>query len=172
MFLSIVSSRVMVDGTAPAHARSRRAARLTSEHALFGAIRFAYAQLLRSSLAGRMPCGPTSWFAGFRRDPRNVRNDIQAQEVTHQSTVDSQPPSNRATTSRLEVVRNRALLTLTLGHFTVDMYSGVLPILYPLLTQEFDLNLKTVGLVSLAYSGAASRPSRSSAISPTSAAPG
>jgi FSR family fosmidomycin resistance protein-like MFS transporter len=54
------------------------------------------------------------------------------------------------------VLRNRALLTLMLGHLTVDMYSGVLPILYPLLTDEFDLNLKTVGLVSLAYGGMAS----------------
>jgi FSR family fosmidomycin resistance protein-like MFS transporter len=43
-----------------------------------------------------------------------------------------------------------------LGHFTLDMYAGVLPVLYPLLTDEFDLNLKTVGLVSLAYSGLAS----------------
>ena len=76
--------------------------------------------------------------------------------MTQQTTTDYQPSSNRAATSRLEVVRNRALLTLTLGHFTVDMYAGVLPILYPLLTDEFDLNLKTVGLVSLAYSGAAS----------------
>ena len=53
----------------------------------------------------------------------------------------------------LGVMRNRALLTLTLGHYTVDMYGGLLPILYPLLRDEFDLNLKTVGLVSLAYTG-------------------
>ena len=45
----------------------------------------------------------------------------------------------------LGVMRNRALLTLTLGHYTVDMYGGLLPILYPLLRDEFDLNLKTVG---------------------------
>ncbi|MCA9858069.1 MAG: MFS transporter [Thermomicrobiales bacterium] len=57
---------------------------------------------------------------------------------------------------RLDVVRNRSLLTLMLGHATVDMYSGVIPLLYPLLTDEFDLNLKTVGLVSLCYSGMAS----------------
>ena len=57
---------------------------------------------------------------------------------------------------RLDVVRNRSLLTLMLGHGTVDMYSGVLPLLYPLLTDQFDLNLKTVGLVSLCYSGMAS----------------
>ncbi len=54
------------------------------------------------------------------------------------------------------VLRNRPLLTLMLGHFTVDMYVGLLPVLYPLLTERFTLDLKTVGLVSLAYSGMAS----------------
>lgn len=58
--------------------------------------------------------------------------------------------------SKRDILRNRELMTLALGHLTVDMYSGVLPILYPLLTDKFDLNLKTVGLVSLAYSGSAS----------------
>jgi FSR family fosmidomycin resistance protein-like MFS transporter len=57
---------------------------------------------------------------------------------------------------RLDVVRNRSLLTLMLGHATVDMYSGVIPLLYPLLTDQFHLDLKTVGLVSLCYSGMAS----------------
>ena len=42
------------------------------------------------------------------------------------------------------------------GHFTVDMYVGLLPVLYPLLTDRFALDLKTVGLLSLAYSGTAS----------------
>ncbi|CAN5775280.1 MFS transporter [soil metagenome] len=78
--------------------------------------------------------------------------------MSNQTAVDAQrlssAPAIRA--GRLDVLRNRALLTLMLGHLTVDMYSGVLPILYPLLTDEFDLNLKTVGLVSLAYSGMAS----------------
>lgn len=57
---------------------------------------------------------------------------------------------------RFAVVRNRGLLTLMLGHFTVDMYVGLLPVLYPLLIQRFALDLRTVGLVSLAYSGMAS----------------
>jgi MFS transporter, FSR family, fosmidomycin resistance protein len=57
---------------------------------------------------------------------------------------------------RLDVLRNRPLITLMLGHLTVDMYVGVLPLLYPLLTDKFDLDLKTVGLVSLAYGGMAS----------------
>jgi FSR family fosmidomycin resistance protein-like MFS transporter len=58
--------------------------------------------------------------------------------------------------ARLAVMRNRGLLTLMLGHFTVDLYVGLLPVLYPLLIQRFTLDLRTVGLVSLAYSGVAS----------------
>lgn len=43
-----------------------------------------------------------------------------------------------------------------LGHFTVDSYVGLLPVLYPLLIHRFRLDLETVGLVTLAYSGLAS----------------
>src|SRR5690349_1761039 len=57
---------------------------------------------------------------------------------------------------RFGLLQNRALLTLMLGHFTVDSYAGLLPVLYPLLIQTYSLDLKTVGLVSLAYSGASS----------------
>jgi MFS transporter, FSR family, fosmidomycin resistance protein len=56
----------------------------------------------------------------------------------------------------LEVVRNRPLITLMMGHLTVDMYSGLLPLLYPLLIQHYSLDLKSVGLVALAYSGSSS----------------
>jgi MFS transporter, FSR family, fosmidomycin resistance protein len=42
-----------------------------------------------------------------------------------------------------------------LGHFTVDSYAGVIPVLYPLLIGRFRLSLATVGLVSLAYGGMA-----------------
>jgi MFS transporter, FSR family, fosmidomycin resistance protein len=54
------------------------------------------------------------------------------------------------------ILRNRPLLTLMLGHFTLDMYVGLLPVLYPLLIDRFALTFRTVGLVSLAYSGMAS----------------
>src|SRR5258708_14850703 len=57
---------------------------------------------------------------------------------------------------RFALLQNRPLLTLMLGHFTVDSYAGLLPVLYPLLIQTYALDLKTVGLVSLAYSGASS----------------
>src|SRR4051812_1943929 len=45
-----------------------------------------------------------------------------------------------------------------LGHLTVDSYLGVIPILFPILIGRFDLNLATVGLISLAYSGPAATP--------------
>jgi MFS transporter, FSR family, fosmidomycin resistance protein len=61
-----------------------------------------------------------------------------------------------ATSPMRMIVRNRPLMTLASGHFTVDMYSGLLPVLYPILTNRFELDLKTVGLVALAYSGASS----------------
>jgi FSR family fosmidomycin resistance protein-like MFS transporter len=59
-------------------------------------------------------------------------------------------------TGRLAVLKNRALVTLMFGHYSVDMYSGVIPVLYPLVTDKFELSLRTVGFVSLAYSGASS----------------
>src|SRR5258708_37621523 len=52
-------------------------------------------------------------------------------------------------------LRSGKLLTLMLGHLTVDSYVGVLPVLYPILIGRFKLTLATVGLVSLAYSGMA-----------------
>ena len=42
-----------------------------------------------------------------------------------------------------------------LGHLAVDSYVGIIPVLYPVLIGRFQLNLATVGLLSLAYSGAA-----------------
>lgn len=57
---------------------------------------------------------------------------------------------------KMAVVRNKPLMLLSLGHFTIDMYGGMLPLLFPLLTAQFELDLATVGLVSLAYSGVSS----------------
>jgi len=54
-----------------------------------------------------------------------------------------------------DFLRNGKLVTLMLGHFTVDSYAGIIPVLYPLLIGRFRLSLATVGLVSLAYSGMA-----------------
>jgi FSR family fosmidomycin resistance protein-like MFS transporter len=55
-----------------------------------------------------------------------------------------------------DIARNRPLMTLMLGHFMIDSYVGLLPVLYPLLISRFTLNLTTVGLISLAYSGVSS----------------
>ena len=54
-----------------------------------------------------------------------------------------------------QFLRNGKLLTLMLGHFTVDSYVGVIPVMYPVLIGRFHLSLATVGLVSLAYGGTA-----------------
>src|ERR1700704_3733667 len=54
-----------------------------------------------------------------------------------------------------EFLGNGKLVTLMLGHLTVDSYVGVIPVLYPLLIGRFHLTLATVGLVSLAYGGMA-----------------
>jgi FSR family fosmidomycin resistance protein-like MFS transporter len=59
-------------------------------------------------------------------------------------------------TELLATFRNRGLVTLMLGHFTVDSYVGLLPVLYPVLIHRFQLDLATVGLVTFAYSGMAS----------------
>lgn len=55
-----------------------------------------------------------------------------------------------------QLVRNRALLTFMLGHFTVDMYSGLLPVLYPLMALRFTLSKEDIGLVALAFTAASS----------------
>jgi hypothetical protein len=57
---------------------------------------------------------------------------------------------------RFAAFRNRPLMTLMFGHLMVDMYVGLLPVFYPLLIDRFAIDLKTVGLVSLAYTGVAS----------------
>src|SRR4030081_248 len=54
-----------------------------------------------------------------------------------------------------DLLRNGKLVTLMLGHLTVDSYVGVIPVLYPVLIGRFHLSLATVGLVSLAYGGTA-----------------
>ncbi|MDP9374776.1 MAG: MFS transporter [Chloroflexota bacterium] len=51
---------------------------------------------------------------------------------------------------------NRTLLTLMAGHFTVDLYSGVLPVLYPILRERFALDLAAVGLFATTFTAAAS----------------
>ena len=56
----------------------------------------------------------------------------------------------------LQALRNRGLVALAFGHMTVDSYVGVLPVLYPVLIGRFHLDLGTIGLLSLAYTGMSS----------------
>jgi MFS transporter, FSR family, fosmidomycin resistance protein len=82
------------------------------------------------------------------------RRDV---EGTRQGSLCAQKLAHRRDhkDSMLDFLRSGKLLSLMLGHFTVDSYVGVIPVLYPLLIGRFDLNLATVGLVSLAYGGMA-----------------
>src|SRR5690606_29151707 len=43
-----------------------------------------------------------------------------------------------------------------LGHFTVDMYSGTLPIFFPYFSDQFNLSNQQVGYITLAFTAAAS----------------
>ena len=43
-----------------------------------------------------------------------------------------------------------------LGHFTVDMYGGILPIMFPTFADQFDLSKQSVGFIALSFTAAAS----------------
>ena len=43
-----------------------------------------------------------------------------------------------------------------LGHFTVDMFGGLLPVLYPIMSDRFDLSNADIGFIALAYTAASS----------------
>ena len=87
-----------------------------------------------------------------RAPSSNVRAPVAAVSgafVTANASAAS-TQSDKTPVTRLGLLRNRPLMTLMLGHYTVDMYSGIIPFLYPLLTEKFHLSLGTVGFVSLA----------------------
>lgn len=52
----------------------------------------------------------------------------------------------------MSLFRNRSLLAATLGHFSVDMYSGMLPLILLALTDPLGLSYAQVGLVSMVFS--------------------
>lgn len=54
------------------------------------------------------------------------------------------------------VLKNRALAVLMLGHFTNDMFAGVLAIMYPLLKLRFGLANAEIGFLTLAYTAMSS----------------
>ena len=58
--------------------------------------------------------------------------------------------------SLLLALRNPALLVLMLGHFTNDLFGGILPLYMPVMKERFDLSNAAVGLAILAYSSMSS----------------
>ncbi len=60
----------------------------------------------------------------------------------------------------MNLLKNRYLLAATFGHFSVDMYSGMLPLILLALTQPLGLSYAQVGFVSMIYSlsGSLSQP--------------
>jgi len=54
----------------------------------------------------------------------------------------------------------RSLIAATLGHFSVDMYSGMLPMILVVLTDTLKLTYFQIGVISTAYSlaGSLSQP--------------
>jgi MFS transporter, FSR family, fosmidomycin resistance protein len=53
-------------------------------------------------------------------------------------------------------LKNPALLVLMLGHFTNDLFAGILAIMYPVFKLTFDLSNAQVGFVTLAYTAMSS----------------
>jgi FSR family fosmidomycin resistance protein-like MFS transporter len=60
----------------------------------------------------------------------------------------------------MSLLKNRYLLAATFGHFSVDMYSGMLPLILLALTQPLGLSYAQIGFVSMLYSlaGSVSQP--------------
>ncbi len=56
----------------------------------------------------------------------------------------------------MSILRNPAIVAATLGHFSVDMYSGMLPLILVALTEPLGLSYYQVGLVSMAFTLASS----------------
>ncbi|MCX7839736.1 MAG: MFS transporter [Anaerolineae bacterium] len=56
----------------------------------------------------------------------------------------------------MSLLKNRYLLAATFGHFSVDMYSGMLPLILAALTPQLGLTYAQVGFAAMTYSIAAS----------------
>jgi MFS transporter, FSR family, fosmidomycin resistance protein len=54
------------------------------------------------------------------------------------------------------LLTNSALITFMMGHFTVDMFGGLLPVLYPIMSDRFNLSNADIGFIALAYTAASS----------------
>ena len=49
------------------------------------------------------------------------------------------------------LLQHRALLVFAMGHFTVDMFGGLMPVLYAIMADEFDLSNADIGLIAQRY---------------------
>jgi MFS transporter, FSR family, fosmidomycin resistance protein len=56
----------------------------------------------------------------------------------------------------ISLLRNRTLIGATFGHFSVDMYSGMLPLMLLVLTDPLGLSYGQIGFASMSYSLASS----------------
>lgn len=56
----------------------------------------------------------------------------------------------------MPVIKNRSLWVLTLGHFSIDLFAGMLPMILLVLTDALNLSYTEVGFVSTAYIASAS----------------
>lgn len=56
----------------------------------------------------------------------------------------------------ITILRNRALASLMFGHFTNDMFGGLLTLFLPVAKSRFDLANSEVGLIALSYAAASS----------------
>ncbi|MGQ9677048.1 MAG: MFS transporter [Chloroflexota bacterium] len=65
-------------------------------------------------------------------------------------------PSSEGRSGILSVVLNPQLLSLSIGHGTVDAYANLLPMMYPMLTVALGLNYSQVGLAVALYTLSAS----------------
>src|SRR2546428_213580 len=77
---------------------------------------------------------------------------VDIQKALHIRAAEVQQLAHRRDHIHLvaQFLRNGKLLTLMLGHFAVDSYVGVIPVLYPVLIGRFHLSLATVGTVGVA----------------------
>ncbi len=60
----------------------------------------------------------------------------------------------------MSLLRNRSLIAATVGHFSVDMYSGMLPLILLVLTDPLGLSYAQIGFASMTFSlaGSLSQP--------------
>jgi MFS transporter, FSR family, fosmidomycin resistance protein len=70
------------------------------------------------------------------------------------ATVGAWPNDDRS--PMFVVLRNRALSGFMMGHFTNDLFMGVLTALLPILKSEYDLSNAEIGLIALVQSGTGS----------------